>query len=195
MSVIKPPPKMKIFLAAYAKTPELISEGIDRLREAYEDGLLGYPDIVSPDFPMTDTNYYAAEMGEDLLKRYLSFPCHLSPDKIVDIKLVAMEVERGMALKGMRTVNLDPGYIFAGGLVLTTGKFGCHRLYLGRGVWGELTILYQFKGFKALPWSYKDYLKPEIQEYFLLMRRAYFKAEAAPAKGEAKGEGEGVGEG
>lgn len=173
---------MKIFLAAYAKTPELISEGTDRLRRAYEDGILGYPDIVSPDFPMTDTTYYEKEMGADLVKRYLSFPCHLTPDKIVDVKLCAMETERGMAPDGKRTVNLDPGYIFAGGLVLTTGKFGCHRLYLGKGVWGELTILYQYGSYKPLPWSYRDYLRPEIQEYFIQMRKAYFKAEAEDAK-------------
>jgi hypothetical protein len=93
----------------------------------------------------------------------------------VDFKLYAMEQELKGAVQGRRRLNLDPGYIFSGGLVLSTGKFSGHRLYLGRGIWGELTLLYRNKAFRGLPWSYQDYLSPEVQEVLRQMRASYFQ--------------------
>ncbi|MDR2350022.1 MAG: DUF4416 family protein [Deltaproteobacteria bacterium] len=190
MSVLKDPPKMKIFLAAYAKTPELIERGTEALWRGYENGVLGAPDILSEDFPMTDTNYYAREMGENLVKRYLSFPAHLEPQKLVEIKHLAMEIERTLSEDGKRRVNLDPGYVFAGGLVLSTGKFSLHRLYLGGGVWGELSLGFANGEFLALPWSYRDYLRPEVRSRLMEMRKAYLRAERPGARDVADGAGQ-----
>jgi hypothetical protein len=168
---------MKIFLAAYSNDVPFMDQGILALARGFEGGVLGEPDIQSRDFPMTDTDYYTPEMGPGLLKRYLSFPNHLPPEALVDLKLYAMEQERRGAIQGKRRLNLDPGYVFSGGLVLSTGKFSGHRLYLGRGVWGELTLLYRNKSFRALPWSYQDYLAPEVLETLRLMRASYFEKE------------------
>jgi hypothetical protein len=173
---------MKFFLAAYAGDPALLDEGVLALARGFEGGVLGTPDIQSRDFPMTDTDYYAPEMGTGLVKRYLSFPNHLPPEALVDLKLYAMEEERKGAVQGRRRLNLDPGYVFSGGLVLSTGKFSGHRLYLGRGVWGELTLLYRNRGFKGLPWSYQDYLSQEVQDVLRLMRVAYFQKEKQDLK-------------
>jgi hypothetical protein len=141
----------------------------------FNQGALGAPDFTSQDIPILDTDYYTAEMGPKLLKRYLSFPRHQPPGQLVDLKLFAMDLERQYLIDGKRRLNLDPGYVFSGGLVLSTGKFSGHRLYLGGGgVWGELTLIYHNKAFQKLPWSYKDYLKPEIIALLEKMRRAYF---------------------
>jgi hypothetical protein len=168
---------MKMFLAAYAGDPGLLDECVGELARGFAGGILGNPDIQSRDFPMTDTDYYTPEMGPGLVKRYLSFPNHLPPEALVDLKLHAMELERLGSVGGRRRVNLDPGYVFSGGLVLSTGKFSGHRLYLGKGVWGELTLLYRNKAFRALPWSYRDYLAPEVQEALGRMRESYFRTE------------------
>jgi hypothetical protein len=168
---------MKFFLAVYSQDPALIEEGASALTRAFEGGILGEPDIQSRDFPITETDYYAPEMGANLLKRYLTFPNHLTPDALVDLKLCAMALEKERSVMGRRRINLDPGYIFSGGLVLSTGKFSGHRLYLGKGVWGELTLLYRSKSFVALPWSYQDYLAPELQPVLHLMRESYLLTE------------------
>jgi hypothetical protein len=168
---------MKFFLAAYSGDPGFMDEGVLALARGFEGGILGEPDIQSRDIPMTDTDYYTPEMGPGLMKRYLSFPNHLPPEALVDLKLWAMEEERRGAVNGKRRLNLDPGYVFSGGLVLSTGKFSGHRLYLGRGVWGELTLLYRDKSFRALPWSYKDYLTREVTETLSRMRAIYFEKE------------------
>jgi hypothetical protein len=168
---------MKFFLAAYSNDTAYMDEQITSLSRGFEGGILGEPDIQSHDYPMKDTDYYTPEMGPGLVKRYLSFPNHLPPEALVDLKLFAMEQETRGAVQGKRRVNLDPGYIFSGGLVLSTGKFSGHRLYLGRGVWGELTLLYRNKAFRGLPWTYRDYLSPEILEILRLMRQTYFQKE------------------
>jgi hypothetical protein len=187
MSQLKDPPSMKFFLAAYGGDPGLLSEVTLELSREFRGGILGEPDIVSEDFPLTETSYYAPEMGTNLLKRYLSFENLLPPGLLVDLKHFAIEREGKYSPEGRRLVNLDPGYVFAGGLVLSTGKFSGHRLYLGRGVWGELTLLYRRGAFEGLPWTYRDYLSPGVQIHLGAMRRKYFAQnhKKGPAEGQA----------
>ena len=169
MSAVVPPPPVKPFAAVFAGGPDRIAAGLAAL-----SGILGHePDLVSREFPFVDTDYYEKEMGPDLVKVYASWPGLRSPEDLAGIKLAAMEWESRHAPGGRRLVNLDPGYVFSGGLVLSTGKFREHRLPLGRGVWGELTLAYRRGRFESLPWTYSDYQRPEVQDWLLTMRRAF----------------------
>jgi hypothetical protein len=169
---------MKIFLAAYSADPGLTDLAANELFREFGGGILGAPDVQSPDMPMPGEAYYAREMGAGLLKRYLSSPARLEPGALADLKLLAMEIEsRRLSPSGGRAVNLDPGYLSLGGLVLSTGKYSGHRLWLGRGVWGELTLMYRNGGFAPLPWTYLDYRDPEVHRHLLEMRRLLVAAE------------------
>lgn len=172
MSVITTPPRVKPFAAVFASERGLIVEGLMGM-----SSILGSdPDILSPEFPVIETAYYEEEMGAGLLKVYASWPCLMSPEHLVEVKLAAMAWERGHSLGGRRRVNLDPGYIFSGGLVLSTGKFRGHRLPLGRGLWGELTLNYHQGQFMSFPWTYLDYQRPDVQVWLMMMRQAYMAA-------------------
>lgn len=172
MSVITTPPKVKPFAAIFAAERALIVEGLLGL-----SSILGSePDILSPEFPVIETAYYEEEMGGGLLKVYASWPGLISPEHLVDIKLAAMAWERQNSPEGRRRVNLDPGYIFSGGLVLSTGKFRGHRLPLGRGIWGELTLNYHQGQFMSFPWTYLDYQRPDVQVWLMMMRQSYMTA-------------------
>ena len=46
-----------------------------------------------------------------------------------------------------------------------------HRLYLGQGVCGDLTLLYQDDSFQPLPWTYPDYAHAEIRTFFAWLRK------------------------
>ncbi|MDR2300695.1 MAG: DUF4416 family protein [Deltaproteobacteria bacterium] len=175
MSRIKEPPLVKIFLAAFGSDPKLMDECVERMGREYLEGYLGPVDIQSPDYPMVDTDYYEKEMGPNLVKRYLSFANLLFPEHLVYLKQLAVDIERATSRANGRTVNLDPGYIFSGGLVLSTGKFSGHRLYLGKGVWGELTLHFHRGAFEAQPWTYRDYQRPEIKAILMDMRQRYQK--------------------
>jgi hypothetical protein len=170
---------MKFFLAAFGQDPARLDQAVEELGRDWRGGLLGQPDFRSPDLPLTETNYYEKEMGPGLVKRYLSWPTPLPPDLLPELKLAALALEETLAAPGgARTVNLDPGYVFAGGLVLSTGKFSGHRLYLGQGVWGELTLHYHRGAFEALPWSYRDYQKPEVVALLGRMRADHLEKTA-----------------
>lgn len=161
---------MKLFLAAFAANEENLWRGIDLFKEKFGD-----PDVVSPSFPINETGYYAKEMGQHLIKNYLSWPQLIDPAELVAIKLAAMEWERELAGPLGRMVNLDPGYIFEGGLVLSTAKYNGHRLHLGGGIWGELTLHFHKGIFNSFVWTYPDYQNPEIQNYLLQMRKNYIE--------------------
>jgi hypothetical protein len=176
MSWIKEPPPVKYFLAAFGPDPAALDEAVGELAERHLQGYLGPVDHQSPDYPVAETDYYSGEMGPNLVKRYLSFRNLLFPEHLVFLKLLAMEIERDRSPGGRRLVNLDPGYIFAGGLVLSTAKFSGHRLYIGQGLWGELTLHYHRGSFEARPWTYMDYQRPEVIALLETIRRSYLKA-------------------
>ena len=71
---------------------------------------------------------------------------------------------------GRRLFNLDPGLLSQERLVLATGKNYTHRLYLGQGIWGDLTLIFQNGGWRAQPWTFPDYAGPELQEHLTRLR-------------------------
>ncbi|MDR1607530.1 MAG: DUF4416 family protein [Deltaproteobacteria bacterium] len=179
MSLLLDPPLVKFFLAVFGQDVPLMSLAIETLGQEFDGGILGQPDIQSDPRPITETAFYEKEMGQGLVKIYLTWPNLLSVERLVDLKLLAMALEKRWArdLDGQarRQVNLDPGYVFAGGLVLSTGKFAGHRLYLGQKIWGELTLFYR-KEFVILPWTYPDYQDPSVLALLTKARQDYLSA-------------------
>lgn len=169
MSVVTTPPPVKPFAAIFGGSTSAIDQGLAALNQ-----ILGEePDLISPEFSITETAYYEKEMGPDLKKIYISWPTLISPEQLVNIKLAAMSWEQQNSPDGSRRANVDPGYIFSGGLVLSTAKFRGHRLPLGQGIWGELTLNYHHRQFQPFPWTYLDYQHPDIQAWLLKMRQHY----------------------
>jgi hypothetical protein len=68
--------------------------------------------------------------------------------------------ENGAANHGSplpRPINLDPGYVDSPKLVLASMKNYAHRIYLGRGVYAEVTLLHRRGQWTALEWTFPDY--------------------------------------
>lgn len=133
----------------------------------------GPVDLVGPLWPFSLTDYYAPEMGEGLWRGLASF-LHLADGAHLPAwKQFTNAVEQALALGGRRLVNLDPGYVARERLVLATGKNYAHRIYLGQGIYGDLTLLAGRHGFYALSWSYPDYAQEPLRELLNLVRRKY----------------------
>ncbi|MCX6827557.1 MAG: DUF4416 family protein, partial [candidate division Zixibacteria bacterium] len=64
--------------------------------------------------------------------------------------------------EGKRRINIDPGYLTLDRLVLATGKDAAHRIYLRKGVYAEVTLIYHSGSFQPLPWSYPDYRSEQV---------------------------------
>jgi len=134
---------------------------------------LGPPDLVGPLWSFTDTDYYAQEMGGGLWRCLASFLHLASPAELAQWKTFSNSLELRWSLMGRRLVNLDPGYVAKERLVLATGKNYSHRIYLGQGIYGDLTLLAGPEGFQALPWTYPDYVRGPLPELLTLVRRKY----------------------
>ena len=73
----------------------------------------------------------------------------------------------------MRVVNIDPGYINAYHLILTTTKPCPHRPYLQKGIYADLTLIYRKQSFRALPWTYPDYQSDKMIAIMNVLRQKY----------------------
>lgn len=136
-------------------------------------GFLGPPDMVSGWLQFNQTHYYNPEMGADLRRRLAVFLHLADPVDLCQWKTLTNALEQRLSLGGRRLVNLDPGYLSRERLVLATGKNYTHRLYLGQGLYGEVTLMYQRGDWQALPWTYPDYAGPEIKDFLRQARQKY----------------------
>ncbi|MDO5308892.1 MAG: DUF4416 family protein [Planctomycetia bacterium] len=120
------------------------------------------------------THYYAKEMGERLPKKFWVFEDLVDPGQLATIKrqtnLWEEEIGHTLFKQGLTTtnrpVNLDPGYIELGKLILASTKDHAHRIYLRDGIFAETTLFYRDKAWQALPWTYADYQDAKNQEFF-----------------------------
>ncbi len=148
-----PSPQVKVVMSALFSDAGLEAEVIRTL-----EGELGGVDLVSERLPFEHTRYYEREMGATLHRRVISLRDLVAADSLVQIKLKAQAMEVCFAGScGRRRVNLDPGILGLGNFVLATHKGYAHRIYLGRGVYGDLTLIYHKGAFRPLEWTYPDY--------------------------------------
>ena len=134
---------------------------------------LGPVDLVGPLWSFTFTDYYAREMGGGLWRCLASFLHLADASRLADWKVFTNSLEKRWSLMGRRLVNLDPGYVARERLVLATGKNYSHRIYLGQGIYGDLTLLAGSGGFQALSWSYPDYARGPLSELLTVVRKKY----------------------
>lgn len=126
-------------------------------------------------FPMK--NYYSKEMGDaDQLSRFLFLSPRLYDRRlIVEDKLWADSIEQQYSIEGKRRINLDVGFQSLEQVVLATGKPFTHRIYLDRGVYLDLNLIYENDSYKTLSWTYPDYAHNEFIQFFNWTRSLLLK--------------------
>lgn len=137
----------------------------------------GKIDLETAWLPFVATRYYEREMGPDLQKILWSFESLIAPDELAPIKRGTNALERALAphdgQRWRRCVNLDPGYVDLAKLVLATTKDRQHRLYIGQGIYAEVTLRFTGGHFVPWEWTYPDYRTPEYLTFFEAVRRRY----------------------
>ncbi|KAF0181049.1 MAG: hypothetical protein FD164_1600 [Nitrospirae bacterium] len=127
----------------------------------------------SPTWPWDYAEHYSDEMGSKLCRRYLFFAASVGQDEIAAAKLTTNEIEQRFTEDGKRQINLDPGYLTLAKVVLASTKDYSHRLYLGSGIFAELTLTYQQGRFSGAMNTYRDYLDERSLRVFSLARRLF----------------------
>jgi len=133
----------------------------------------GKVDFESQPIPFTFTEYYGREFGIGLSRVFISFNKPILPQQIVKIKVLTNNIERKLTLAGRRLVNIDPGYLDLAKLVLASTKDYVHRIYLNKGIYGEITLFYQGKSFQGWQWTYPDFRTSEYISIFNQIRELY----------------------
>jgi len=124
----------------------------------------------SPEMRWEHSDYYRDEIGWPLFRRFIAFERIISPDEIREIKLETNEIEDTFTEQSKRKINIDPGYITPSKLVLATTKNYVHRIYLGKGIYAEVTLYYQRGTFRAHEFTYLDYQSDEYIGIFNALR-------------------------
>ena len=181
MGEVREPQPVKVFVGILTALSSTLTELRGSLEEQF-----GPVDIESQLLQFDYTNYYEPEMGPDLKRMFLGFRRLASPDALVELKIFTNRLEQALAKDSKRTANLDPGYLTAAKVVLASTKDFAHRLYLGKGIYGEVTLIYRKKDFQALPWTYPDYRNEAYRQFFRELRRVYMAqlAESGSRLGE-----------
>lgn len=119
------------------------------------------------------TDYYNEEMGENLKRFWIGTENIIFENELVGIKKLSIEFEKKISINGKRQVNIDPGGISTSRVILVTTKNYSHRIYLGNGIYGEVTLIYKNKKFQELPWTYPDYKTRTFTDFALKMRNHF----------------------
>jgi hypothetical protein len=173
MGTIRQSTPVKLFIGVLASHPNFIPQVEQRLVEAY-----GPIDHRSDVIPFDFTDYYQAEMGDIIDRVFFSFERLIEADQLPEIKRQTNRLEGelapllrtpGAAVK--RPVNLDPGYIEQAKVILASTKNFYHRIYLGGGIFGEVTMHFKNNTYQFFPWTYPDYQSKDYQTFFLRMRQ------------------------
>ena len=112
-------------------------------------------------------------MGTPLYRRMLTFKALIAQDRLPEIKTATNGIEAGFAEAGHRRVNIDPGYLLLERFVLASGKNFTHRIYIGQGIYADLTLIFTRGKFQTLPWTYPDYADPGMTTHLTRIRQRY----------------------
>jgi hypothetical protein len=157
----------------------VLSSGLIRMWPEIERELQarwGKLDYASEPFPFTQTSYYNQELGTPIMRRIVAFEALVSQEQLPDIKLRTNALEdKWRDVTGRRGVNLDPGLLCLERFILGTGKNFTHRIYLGQGIFADLTLIFQKGGWQTLPWTFPDYAGEYIQTLLTKIRTGYKK--------------------
>lgn len=162
----------KLIVGLLARSQGFLQNGISYLEQTF-----GKVQLQSPVIPWNFSDYYQEELGPNLIRAWVAFSDLCPPDGLKEFKKKTIALEEQLKDKeGKRPVNLDPGVLTLHNLVLATTKDYTHRIYLGDGIYAEVTLIYKQGRFQTLPWTYLDYRIPECLNFLTACRNELISA-------------------
>jgi hypothetical protein len=121
------------------------------------------------------TDYYKDETGENILRQFVSTERLIAPALLAKIKHRTNKLEQKLAAKLAlplpRPVNLDPGIIEPSKLILATTKNYSHRIYIGKKMYAEVTLIFDKASWRPLDYTYPDYRQQCYFDFFDKVRK------------------------
>lgn len=130
------------------------------------------------------SDYYDGELGGEGMRVILSFERVVDPTQQAEIKTFTNALEAKYSIDGNRQINLDPGFINTGRLMLATTKPSGFRIPLSDGIYTELTLFYSRGEWQKFPWTYRDYQSEKVQKFLTRVRSKYLAERKAKLNGK-----------
>jgi len=166
---LKEPKPVKLIVGMLASDERCLAAA----REAVL-GALGPADFLSEVWTFDQTDYYVDEMGPRVLRQFVSIERLIDPGDLAEIKhrtnAIEQQLASVLAMPFPRPVNLDPGVIEPSKLILASTKNFAHRIYIGRKMYAEVTLVFDKGQWRLLPYTYPDYHRPEYFAFFSTVR-------------------------
>ena len=167
MGTIRIPLPAKLFFGMLSPDPELFSLTIDKICAKY-----GPLDLQSPPMPWEISDYYQDEMGQGIFRKFVFLENLIDPGMLSEVKIAAAGIEEQFSIRTKsgtcRRINIDPGYITEAKVVLASTKDFSHRVYIGNGIYAEVTLSYSTKlrSFTTLEHTYFDFRTENYRKLF-----------------------------
>ncbi|NIA10059.1 MAG: DUF4416 family protein [Nitrospiraceae bacterium] len=158
----------KLVVSLVMKDKEIISRILYMLEDCFGD-----IDIISNWFNFDYTDYYYKEMGNPLFRRVTVFKKLIAQKDLAAIKKITNSFEKKWEKNQKRSINIDPGYLLLSRFILATGKDYAHRIYLDKGIYADLTLIYKQGKYCPLEWTYPDYASSEMIQFLKKTRQKY----------------------
>jgi hypothetical protein len=129
--------------------------------------------LKSPAFPFDGSDYYREELGDPIERFWYCFAALCGAELLPDVRRTTGRIEASFAADGKRRVNLDPGYLDLGKLVLASLKQAPDKIYMGRGVWAHTCLRYRFGELTAPDHSFADFRDGRFNGFMLEARKLY----------------------
>jgi hypothetical protein len=160
--------KVKLVIGFIYKDEAVFIRALEKLKKQF-----GKVDFESQAIDFNYTDYYTAEMGSKLKRRFISFSRLIPIQDLYQIKLYTNRLENKFANDKRRQINIDPGYVDLAKLVLATTKDYAHRIFLRKGIFAEVTLTFRNNAFSPNDWTYPDYRTQEYIDIFNQIRKLY----------------------
>ncbi|MEM3374375.1 MAG: DUF4416 family protein [Candidatus Woesearchaeota archaeon] len=157
MSVPKEKPKANLVISIMFSKFLLNSEKYRLLIETLNRN---FGNIILEDgfFDFDFTNFYEKEFGKNLIKKYICFDFFGSfgIEKLPKLKLMCYDIEKSFLINDKRLFNVDVGYVKSNAVVFASFKERAHRIYLSKGVYADLQLVYENNDWKEFKWTFSD---------------------------------------
>jgi len=168
MWTLKKPDPVKLIIGILACDEQALAAAVEMIKAKF-----GECDLESPTWPFTHTQYYAKETGSTIVKKFVTIEKLILPDELAKIKIKTNKMEAKLAGKFAnlsRPVNLDPGYIEPSKLVLASTKNFSHRIYIGKKIWAEVTLIFHKGRWVSFDYTFPDHKEDRYHGFFSQVR-------------------------
>lgn len=171
MGDVKEPPRSKFFVSTLSVDVELLRRFGETLSSKF-----GEIEEEGPIHPWNYSPNYSRELGDNIKRKFFVFRSLGSPEDLPGWKIATNAIENQYLAQddSSRKINIDPGYLNGSQVIFASTKRYHNRIYLRDGIYGDLTLYYDGKSYKALKGlTFPDYRNTATIGFFNRVRQSY----------------------